>query len=77
MDHWGGALESVFDRCLRLEGRALIHHQAVICCVAFGRFSLRRIVYTPQSALLDALHLTPCWCPGLPKSLSIIAHQQI
>ena len=37
----------------------LIHHQAVICCVAFGRFSLRRIVYTPQAALLVALQLTP------------------
>jgi hypothetical protein len=23
-------------------------------CVAFGRFSLRRIIYTPQSALLGA-----------------------
>ncbi len=30
----------------------MIHHQGVICCVAFGRFSLRRIAYTPQSALL-------------------------
>jgi hypothetical protein len=44
---------------------ALIHHQGVICCVAIDRFSLRRITYTPQSALLGAWHLTPCWCPGL------------
>jgi hypothetical protein len=33
----------------------------------FHKLNLRRIVYTPQSALLGALHLTPCWCPGLPK----------
>jgi hypothetical protein len=33
---------------------ALIHHQGVICCVAIDRFSLRRIIYTPQSALLGA-----------------------
>jgi hypothetical protein len=45
--------------------KALIRHQGVICCVAFDRFSLRRITYTPQSALLGVLHLTPCWCPGL------------
>ena len=48
----------------------LIHHQGVICFVAFGRFSLRRIVYTPHSALLGALHLTPCWCPGFLKILN-------
>jgi hypothetical protein len=47
------------------EEQPLIHHQGVICCVAIDRFSLRRIIYTPQSALLGALHLTPCWCPGL------------
>ena len=40
---------------------SLIHHQGIICCVAFGRSSLRRIIYTTQSSLLGALHLTPCW----------------
>jgi hypothetical protein len=39
--------------------KTLIHHQEVICGVVFDRSSLRRIAYTPQSSLLDALHLTP------------------
>jgi hypothetical protein len=43
--------------------RTLIQHQDIICGVVFGRSSLRRIDYTPQSSLLDALHLIPCWCP--------------
>ena len=38
---------------------SLIHHHDVICGVAFGRSSLRRIAHTPQSSLLEALHLTP------------------
>jgi hypothetical protein len=46
-------------------------------CVAFGRFSLRRIVYTPQSALLGALQLTPSWCPGIPQNPFIIVCQKI
>jgi hypothetical protein len=40
---------------------SLIHHQGIICGVAFDRSSLRRIIYTTQSSLLGALHLTPCW----------------
>jgi hypothetical protein len=32
----------------------LIHHQNVICVVAFDRSSLRRIPHTPQSSLLGA-----------------------
>ncbi len=52
----------------RVRGRTLIHHQDVICCVAFGRFSLQRIAYTLQSALLGALHLTPCWYPGIAQN---------
>jgi outer membrane protein TolC len=51
-----------------MHNSALIHHQDVICCVTFGRFSLRRIVYTPQSAFLGALQLTPCWRPGIVKN---------
>ena len=43
---------------------ALIHHQDVICGVAFDHSSLRRKVHTPQSSLLSALHLTPSWRPG-------------
>jgi len=35
------------------------HQQDIICCVAFARSSLRRIVYTSQSSLPGALHLTP------------------
>jgi hypothetical protein len=49
----------------------LIYHQGVICGVAVppqaGKPSLRRIIYTPQSSIFGALHLTPCWCPGIPK----------
>jgi hypothetical protein len=45
----------------------LIHHKDAICCVAVDRFSLRRISYTPQSALLGALHLAPFWCPGIAQ----------
>ena len=30
----------------------LIHHQGIICCVAFDRSSLRRIAHTPQLSLL-------------------------
>jgi len=51
--------------CVKFDLHTLIHHQSIICCVAIDRFSLRRITYTPQSALLGALHLTLCWCPGL------------
>ena len=51
---------------------SLIHHQDIICPalrgIAVDRFSpafvgagLGRIVHTPQSLLLGALHLTPCW----------------
>jgi len=47
----------------------LIHHQDVICGVAFDRSSLRSITYTPQSSLLSALHLTPSWCPGTAQIL--------
>ena len=35
------------------------------CGVAFDRSSLQRIAHTPQSSLLGALPLTPCWCPGI------------
>jgi len=45
-------------------------------CVAFGRFSLRRITYTPQSALLGALHLTLCWCPGLSQKPLSLVHKR-
>ena len=54
---------------------SLIHHQGVICVVAFDLSSLRRIVHTPQSSILGALHLTPSWCPGIdqnPTSLLMI-----
>ncbi len=56
------------DPMFQRQVSSLIHHQDVICGVAFGRFSLRRIVYTPQSALLGALQLTPCWWPGIPQN---------
>ena len=58
------------------EQLSLIHHQGVICCVAFDRFSLRRITYTPQSVLLGALHLTPCWCPGLSQNPLSLIHKR-
>jgi len=45
----------------QMEEKPLIHHQGIICCVAFDRSSLRRITYTPQLSLLGALHLIPCW----------------
>jgi hypothetical protein len=45
---------------LRQQEITLIHHQGIICGVAFARFSLRRIVYTTQSSLLGALHMMPC-----------------
>jgi len=61
------------DYAVKQALETLIHHQGVICYVAFDRFSLRRITYTPQSALLDALHLPPCWCPGLSQNpLSLV-----
>ena len=44
----------------KCEITSLIHHQDVTCCVAYDRFSLRRITYTPQSALLGA----PAQSPG-------------
>jgi hypothetical protein len=56
-----------------MKGATLIHHQGIICCVAFDRSALRRIFHTPQASLLGALHLTPCWCPGiLPNPLILI-----
>ena len=43
----------------------LIHHQSTTCCVDGGRSSLRSMTYTPHSSLLVALHLAPCWWPGI------------
>ena len=35
---------------------------------ASDRSSLRRIAHTPQSSLLGALHLIPCWWPGIQQN---------
>ena len=47
------------------EKSTLIHHQGTTCCVDCGRSSLRSMTYTPHSSLLVALHLAPCWWPGI------------
>jgi hypothetical protein len=65
----------------------LIHHQGVIYCVAYDRFSLRRTVCTAQSALLPhKIAGSTMWrlvsdtllVPRVsPKTLIIIDRQQI
>ena len=46
--------------------KTLIHHQDVICCVFFARFSpaYRRRDF----ASATCRHLTPCWCPGIAQN---------
>jgi hypothetical protein len=59
---------------VKLLNSTLIHHQSVICCVTFSRFSLRRTVCTPQSALLRCLAsntlLVPRVFKNTPSSLT-------
>jgi hypothetical protein len=41
---------------VKVKEGALIHHQGIICCVAFDRFSLRRI--TPYASVVAPRRLT-------------------
>jgi hypothetical protein len=73
-------LLSVFLYTLSMEFEIPDPLQGIICFVAFDRSSLRRIVHTPQSSLLGALHLIPCRGSGMlhnPYILFLIALNRV
>jgi hypothetical protein len=56
----------------------LIHQQGIICCVAFDRSTLRRILHTPQASLPQRLASDTLLAPRVsPKSIDFHTNTEI